>query len=203
MKLSFRCQARSQTGFSLIEVLVAISIVSVLLTLGAQPLRNYWFKQSLLGAQDELMSEMEGAQSLVTSESHPLVYGIRFSDAPGYNSEGTWGLIKYDPTNGPAGAATCTQYATGSNDSGVFNAEVRIVNPSFTPTPPATEQAFCRANLKDSSGATLAATNDQFVFFYARGSATGGSVTLTQPGLGSDDDVSIEVHSLTGRAEEV
>lgn len=202
MKLSTDVPRNSASGFTLVEVLVAVSIVAVLFTLGAQPLRNYWLKQSLFGARDDLMSEMEATQSRVTSESHPLVFGIRFSDAPGYNDEGRWGLIKYDPTNGPSGAATCTQYATRTNDSGVFNAAVEIVNASFTPATPATEQAFCRSSLKDSSGSSLAATNDEFVFFYARGTATGGSVTLTQPSLGSDEDLSINVHSLTGRTDE-
>ena len=202
MKLSPKDFTNSAHGFTLVEVLVAVSIVAVLLTLGAQPLRNYWLKQSLVGAQDELTSEMEGAQSLVTSESHPLVFGIRFSEAPGYNDEGRWGLVKYDPTNGPGGTATCTEYATASNDSGVFNAAVKLKDASFTPPTPATEQSFCRSNLRDSSGGPLIATNDEFVFFYARGTATGGSVTLTQPSLGTDEDLVVTVHSLTGRTEE-
>lgn len=193
---------KNHAGFTLIEVLVVIAMMSVLLALGAQPLRNYWFKQSLHAARDVVMTEMEGAQSLVTSESHPLVYGVRFSDEAGYNSEGRWGLVKYDPTNGPGGTATCTQYATGANDSGIFNAPVRIVAAAFTPATPTTEQLFCRSNLRTLSGAPLSATTDEFLFFYARGTATEGTLTLRQDNLGPADDLSIDVYSLTGRVEE-
>jgi len=188
-------------GFSLIEVLVAITIGGMLLALSAQPLRNYWFKQSLFGARDALTTEMASMQSLVTSESHPLVYGIRFSDAAGFNAVGQWGLVRYDPTSGAGGTPTCTQYATGTSNTGFFNAPVQIIGANVTPATPTTEQSFCRSSLKDKSGAAIGASTDQFLFYYARGTATGGSLTLRQPSLGPSADLLIQVRSLTGRAE--
>ena len=192
---------RNEAGISLIEIMVTVTLLAIILAISFPTLRIYWLKQSLNGAVDAVTTEMSRAQSLVTSESHPLVYGIRFSDAAGLNGEGRWGLIKYDPTGGTGGLAACTQYGTGSFGTGVFNGAVSLSSVNFDGGGASSDQTFCRSNLKDSTGAPIAASSDEFLFFYARGTATGGQLTLHQPTLGADDDITVTVNSLTGRAE--
>ena len=184
--------ADRSAGFTLIEVITASLMILVLTGLAYPPLRSYWFRESLNGAASEMVTEMRGLQSRITAESHPLVYGIRLSTAENMMAEGRWGLVKYDPTGGTGGVPGCTQYATGSFDAGIFNATVSIVAPSFSASP---EGVVCRASLGSAS--------DQFVFFYARGTATGGTLTLNQPSLGSSEDITLQVFPLTGRIEQL
>ena len=175
----------------MIEVITASLMIIVLTGLSYPPLRSYWFRQSLNGAASEMVTEMRGLQSRVTAESHPLVFGIRFSTAGNMMAEGRWGLVKYDPTGGPGGVPSCSQYGTGTFDSGLFNATVSIVAPSFAASP---ERDVCRT--------ALGSATDEFAFFYARGTATGGTLTLHQSSLGSSSDITIQVFPLTGRVEQ-
>lgn len=190
--------ADPSAGFTLIEVMTVSLMIVTLMALAYAPLRNFWFKQSLEGASNEMIAEVRSLQSRVTAESHPLVYGIRFTTQGNWMATGRWGLVKYDPTGGVGGAPACTQYATASFDAGVFNATVEIVTPAFTAS---TEQTFCRTALKNTSGASLAADSDQFVFLYARGTATGGTLKLHQARLGSSRDITVQIYPLTGRIE--
>src|SRR5687767_13345790 len=104
-----------QSGFTLIEVLSASLLIGMLMALAFPAIRGYWQRQSLAGAVDTVISDARLLQSRVTSESHPLVYGMRFSAAG--NAAGTYGLVQYDPT-GAGTTPTCEQYGTGSFDTG-------------------------------------------------------------------------------------
>ncbi|MBA2725555.1 MAG: prepilin-type N-terminal cleavage/methylation domain-containing protein, partial [Actinobacteria bacterium] len=84
----------NDSGFTLIEILVAISIVTILLGLSVPTLRIYWMRQSLSGGADAVVAEMRGSQARVVSETHPLVYGMRFTDSGNWNFDGKWGLVK-------------------------------------------------------------------------------------------------------------
>ena len=187
-----------QAGFSLIEMLAVIGLIGIVMALAMPSVREYWFVQSLHGARDDLVTEARALQSRVTAESHPAVFGIRFTNEGGWNSLGRWGLVKYQPP--AAGAATCVQYGEGSFDGGVFNATVEIRNPSFTTTPTA-EQTFCRGNLRSTGGTPIPASTDQFLFFYARGTATGGTLSMRQANLDPSQDISITVFPMTGRIQ--
>ena len=181
-----------ESGFTLIELLVVLSLMAVVLVSSAGTLRSFWFKQSLDGATEQVVSQLRQLQSRVTSESHPLVYGARFR--PG-SSE--WGLIRYDPNEAGTADDTCTEYSPRTFDSGVFSAEV-IISPAVTAVPDSDEAAICRTRLTTDDGAPFAvASSDVFVFFYARGTATAGVVRLEQPTSSQTKDVTIT--SLTGR----
>jgi prepilin-type N-terminal cleavage/methylation domain-containing protein len=185
---------RDQSGFTLIEVITASLMILILAGLSYPPIRNYWWRNALEGAADQMVTEMRGLQSRVTAESHPLVYGIRFTSADGMMSDGRWGLVKYDPTGGAGGTPSCNQYATGTFEPGLFGAQVSITSPSFTGGTPSDEQAFCR-------DAITGADTDEFLFFYARGTATAGTVKIREVHLGAAKDITLTVSSLTGRVD--
>jgi prepilin-type N-terminal cleavage/methylation domain-containing protein len=165
---------KRQDGFTLVELMVAMALGAILMTLGALALRNYWWHRALEGGADEIVTQVRELQERVVAETHPLVYGARF----GAGDE-EWSLVRYDPE-----AGTCSQYSTLTLDAGV---EINTVN--FASDPVVT--GFC-------AGA-LGAGSDEFVFFYARGNATAGSVTISHAGLGRSETVSIA--GVTGRAD--
>jgi prepilin-type N-terminal cleavage/methylation domain-containing protein len=164
-------------GFSLIEILVAVSIGGLLLALSVNPLRTYFQLQTLNGARDQLVTELRRQQQRVVSESNPLVFGIRFR-------KGTkdWGIVRYHPTP-PVGQPTCTEIGTRSLDGGV----TFTTGTDFAVDTGAT--VSCRAALN--------APTDDFVFFYARGTATQGSVVINHSSLGRSR--TITVSPMTGR----
>jgi hypothetical protein len=114
---------------------------------------------------------------------------------------GRWGVIKYDPAGGGVGTPACTQIRTGSFDAGVFNATVEITAPSFAAS---AEQTFCKTSLKDANGVSITQpAGDQYVFFYARGTATGGTLVLHSTPLGAAGDITLQVFPLTGRVQRI
>ena len=170
---------KKENGFSLIEVLVTISLVSILLTLSAGGVRHYWFVQSLDGAQGELVSQLRQMQEQVVSETHPTVFGVRFRVG-----SSDWAIVEYDPTATPT--PTCTDVRTNKFGSGV-----QVTSATFTPPADTAMHTKCKA--------IPGASSDSFAFFYARGSATGGSVTIVQPQLGRTKTVTVT--PITGRVE--
>lgn len=181
---------RDQSGFSLIELLMVMSITAVLLTLGAFAVRHFWWVRSLQGAQDEVISQLRRQQQQSVAESHPRIYGARF---PGGGNGTTWGLLRVRLATATT-PATCVEYETRSFDGGVrlFNPGAGAGHTAFTAVSPSPETDLCRS-------ATGGNPKDDFVFFYARGTATPGQVTVTQPALGRRKVVC--VYGLTGRIE--
>jgi prepilin-type N-terminal cleavage/methylation domain-containing protein len=168
---------RREDGFTLIEILTAMSLAAILLTLSAYGLRQFWLVRSLEGGTDGVVTQLRQLQSLVTSESNPIVFGAHFDVGTA-----NWTLVRYDPR--PAAAADRCR-VTGSRR---FDAGVVLSSALFT-----VDTAVSSACVPKVSGATAA----EMVFFYARGSATAGSVTLTHPGLGRERTVTIS--PITGR----
>lgn len=169
-------QTRNESGFTLIELLAVLAITALLMTLGASAFRHYWFKRSLYGAQDQTMTVMRAMQEKAVSESHPLVYGLRFE--PG---SAIWSEVKYNPKDqADPDDDECT-YAASTFDSGV------VVNAASFDSPPGINPStFC----PDFAAG-------EFVFFYAKGTATPGSVTFAQRNL--SDEIGLSVSQLTGR----
>lgn len=178
---------RDQKGFTLVELLVVMAISGVLLTLSAGALRHYWFVQSVDSSTDEIVSQLRRAQSRTTSESNPLVYGLRFrSGSP------SWDVVRYDPGTAvpPTRPETCRYEDRNQLGSGV----VVLAPASVAISSTAPELVACKAQLAG------ALDTDNFVFFYARGTATAmNDLTVHHPILGSGRDETIDVTGLTGR----
>ena len=176
-----------QRGFTLIEIFAVLGLMAILLALAAPAVRTYWLSQSLDSVTDEAVTQLRQLQAQVTSESHPLVYGARLR-----KGSSDYAIVIYDP-RAVSPNPRCTQDGnTRTLTSGVFNATV-LVSATNTAVPDSAEATVCRAEL---SGAT---TNDVFVFFYARGTATPGTIRMEQPALGRGENITIS--GLTGRVD--
>ncbi len=167
-------RSTGEAGFTLIEALVVIMLGAVLMTLAAGALRHFWLVQTLESSSAEVVTQMRNAQQRTAAESHPLVYGVRFK--PGTTE---WGVVQYDPRKA---TDKCTAEAARS-----FEAGVRIATASFASTSPQTTECT-----------TALGSDNRFVFFYARGSATGGTVELTSQPLSRTKVVTVT--PITGRA---
>ena len=168
-------------GFSLVELLSVIALVGVLLALGVFSLRQFWFVRALHGEQDEIVTQLRNLQERVVAESNPLVFGARFRQG---GTATSWTLIRYDPAN--ATGAKCTQYLTVHLDAGV-----RIQQSMFTNGV---------GSVADTCAGELGGTRNDFVFFFARGTASPGEVTLIQPAL-NGRRLKVCVSGITGRVE--
>ncbi len=163
-----------QRGFTLIEVLVVITLGAILMTLSAGALRHFWFVQALESSSAEVVTQMRNAQQRAAAESHPLVYGVRFK--PGTTE---WGVVQYDPRK-------ATDKCTAEASRG-FAAGVEVDTASFPSTSPQTTECT-----------TALGSDNRYVFFYARGSATGGTVELISEPLSRTKVVTVT--PITGRA---
>ena len=172
--------SRAEGGFSLIELLVVVGLLGLLLTLGATAFRRYWLVQSLDGAQDELIAQVRQRQEQAVSESHPLVFGVRVLEG---SSE--WGILEYTPDN-PLVAGN--QEACVQKEILRFSTSVQVSSAAFATSP---ETTFCAS--------VLGAASD-YVFFYPRGSATGGTLTLLHPEISAAR--TIVVSPITGRVQQ-
>ncbi len=167
---------RDQRGVTLIELLSALGLVAIMLTLAVPALRNFWYVRALDAGENDVISQLRAVQQRVIAESFPLVYGARF---PKGGKKTEWGLVRYDPkvmTN--PDDDVCTEIEKRSFTSGVE------VKPSSSVTPPDGTtfvmdsttlplEDKCRKQIRGGN-------NDYFVFFFPRGNATEGQVVLVQ-----------------------
>jgi hypothetical protein len=167
--------------------MVVMAITSVLLTLGAFAVRNFWLVRSLSGGQDEIASQMRAVQSKVMAESNPLIYGIGFV-------EGTnrWQIVRYNSSGTPSCAGDGTRR---------FNAGVVISDVNFSTSLAGSSVTTMRDVCRNNVAGMLTVPNDGFVFFLPRGMATSGTVTIRQPNLGRT--ATVEVFALSGRVRQL
>jgi Tfp pilus assembly protein FimT len=175
-----RSRWSAEAGFTFVELLVGMTMLVVLLGLGAFALRQFWLTHSLRGGREEVVTQLRQLQQRSVSESHPLVYGARFTvGSP------TFGLVKFNPHDTATTADdSCVEMSTVTLGSDVQVSEVEF-------TDAAGITSLCRTQV---AGASL----DEFVFFYARGTATEGDLTLQVPAL-PGKSLSLAVTPITGR----
>jgi prepilin-type N-terminal cleavage/methylation domain-containing protein len=170
-----------QGGFSLVELLFAMMLLGILLTLSASALKTFWLRRALDGSTKQVTAQLRQLQQRAVAESHPLVYGARFTEG-----SDSYTLLRYNPSDPTP--PLCRHMNTLTMEDGVEIAE----GTSFTASPYTTV-----------SECGPVGADDHFVFFFARGTATGGTLKLTHEGLDetSRDTTAISVTNLTGRVE--
>lgn len=170
---------RAERGFTLVELLIVMAISVALMAIAIGAIRHYWLVRSLEGGTEQVVSEMRAAHARTMAESHPLVYGVRFTVG-----ESAWELVRYDPRAEEGDRCTIA----GSND---FDADVYVSSASFESSDKYDSEATadCASEFPGSV----------FALFLARGTATAGEVRLQHDGIGRSED--IEVLGLTGRVQ--
>ena len=170
-----------EEGFTLLELMVVALVTTILLTIGSVALRHYWLVRALSGAQDQVATQLRGAQQQSMSESHPWVFGARFQ-----KGSSSWGVVRYNVTTG-----ACSVVSSLS-----FDGNVVIVDDAQTDFPDVTGATTACRNATPGASA-----NHEVVFFYARGnssaSSTVGSVKLVQPTINRTERVTVS--PITGR----
>jgi prepilin-type N-terminal cleavage/methylation domain-containing protein len=168
-----------EDGFSLLELLVAMVLLGTLLTLGAFAMKNYWLRRALDGSTKQATAQLRQLQQRAVAESHPLIYGARFSEG-----SRSYDLLRYDPT----ATTKCSKMTSVNLQDGVKVAA---------------GTAFSGSLYVDPTQCGTVAPTDHFVFFFARGTATGGTLKFTHEGLAGtvQDTTTIKVTNLTGRVE--
>ena len=178
----------------MIELLVVMSLAAVLMTLGAAAVRNFWFVRSLEGGKNEVVTELRALQQRVIAASNPVVYGAMFTEG----SE-DWEVVQY---RRDAPTINCnSDREVAFNTELEFDAGVEVQAVEFTDyTDQVTDASGTTTKnvtqdcLGDNPGA------DGIAWFFARGSATPGSVTIEQPNLGRTETVCVS--AITGRVDE-
>lgn len=177
---------RRQDGYTLVELLVIMSITSVLLTLGAVAVRNFYQRRALVGAQDEIVTQLRTVQQRVVAESSGRIYGARFR----VNSA-SWDTVRYVTATNTCQIVQRNGFEGGVQVSAVSFAD-SVSGLNLATTSPAGPIAACDA---------LVPGTDEFAFFLARGTGTPGTVTVINSRL-TDQTRSVTVSELTGRVDE-
>jgi prepilin-type N-terminal cleavage/methylation domain-containing protein len=170
-----RDPVRDERGMSVIEVLVAVAVVALVLGLSASAARHYWLGRALDRAREAVVSEMHRTQQRVVAETHPLVYGVWFvEDTP------NWGVVAFDPkTPSTIADDTCTRTERFFFDGVKIDSVTGDTSSNY------------------ATKCATAAPGAKFVFFYSKGIATDGYVTLEHSVTGKT--LSIDVSPLTSR----
>lgn len=166
---------RHEDGFTLSEMLVAMLVMSILLTLGVYSLRRYWQTQALRGSVEQVVTELRAEQQKASSESHPWVWGAWF--VPGSSR---WGVVR-----GNAATGACEVTARRTLSTGVTISAV-----SFTNVTTRSLSSNCSAAAEPGAKVAL---------FFPRGTATEGSVSLKHAEVRGGAALTIAVSPITGR----
>lgn len=169
---------QTERGFTIVEMLVTCLILVVALTLGASAISHYWKSRALKGATDEVLTELRGLQQDASAQSHPWVFGTYFK-----SGTNRWGVVR-----GNINTGACTVQARRT-----FPAGVSVSTVSFADVSTQSLTANCT---------TAAEAGAEVVLFFARGSATGGSLGLSHAQVSGGTPRTITVSPITGRVEQ-
>lgn len=152
---------RREDGFTVIELLATCLIIAVVMTLGAYAIRHFSQLRALEGAAHEVVTELRGLQQDAGAQSHPWVTGAYFK-----NGTNRWGIVRANIKTGACQVSARRTFDDGVNVSGVSFADITTLGLT-------------------SNCTTAAESGAEVVFFFARGSATAGTVSLAHPKIGS------------------
>ena len=162
---------RSQSGFTLVELMAVTALLAIMLTLAAGALRAYTRGKALQGARDMTVTQLRTAQQRTFSEGYPRAYGVRFL------KNGTrWDLVRYDASTGACTVVESHVLTHGVTISGAA---------ADTDFPESAAATACRSAAPNGSG------NYEVALFFARGSATGGKATFNLSGSGKTRTVTV------------
>jgi prepilin-type N-terminal cleavage/methylation domain-containing protein len=177
-------------GFTLVELLFSMAIVAILITLGAFAARQFWFGRSLVGAQDQIVTQLRALQVKTVTEGVSTRYYGAYFDQSSATYKTRWGIVRYD-----SAANTCTRIGDYTLDAGVEVTQAVFDDTGSGGISVTTAIATCKTAL------SLPSTTD-FVFFFSRGTATGSTsnLILNQPRLTGRTE-QIQILGLTGRVQ--
>lgn len=181
-----------ERGFTLVELMFIMALVAILMTLGAFSIRQFWFQRSLIGAHDQITTQLRVLQAQAVSEGVSTRYYGAWFDPSNATYRFRWGTVRYD-----AVANTCTRLGNFVLDAGVEVNQASFDDTGSGGIVVTTPITNCRTQL------SLPNTTD-FVFFFSRGTATASSsnLRLNQPRLSGRTE-EIRVLGLTGRVEKI
>ena len=166
---------RSEDGFTLTELLVAMLVTSLVLGLGAYSLRRYWQTQALHAGVDQIVSELRAEQQNASTATHPWVYGAWFKpDSP------RWGIVRGNSLTGACEVLSSKTLGTG----------VTISTASFDDVTTAGLTSEC---------VTETETGAEIAFFFARGTASAGTVALSHPEVSGGAVRTVRVYPVTSK----
>lgn len=166
-----------QEGFTLTELLVVTIVLGLALTLGAAAFTRYWKVRALAGAVDQVVTELRGEQQDASTQTHPWVWGAWFKQG-----SSSWGTLR---ANAITGACEIKSRRT-------FSAGVTVTAVSFSDVTTPDITGLCTTAAGTGAGTDV-------VVFFARGTATGGSVSLAHPAVNGGSPRTIAVTPMTGR----
>ena len=184
-----------ERGFTLVELMFVMALVAILMTLGAFAIRQFWFERSLVGAQDQIATQLRALQVQAVSEGVTTRYYGAYFDPSDSTYKTRWGTVRYDiPTSG---TPTCTRLGDFRLDAGVEINQAGFADTGSGGISVTTAITNCKTQLSLPSSTDL-------VFFFSRGTATASSsnLRLIQPRQ-QDRTEEIRVLGLTGRVEKV
>ena len=155
---------RSDRGFTLLEMLVTLSIAGIMAGIAGMSMARYASNAAHRGTRDEVVSLLRTTAEQALSEGR--TYCVSFSTTG-------WTTYRY-ACSGP----TAVQVGSANSPS---SADEQLT-PSFTPT---------TGLVTDCPGALSSCA-----YFYPRGNASAGTVTVTRAGK---SDYVVEVKGLTSR----
>lgn len=166
---------KSEDGFTLVELGVVGVVLAIVLTLGASAFSRYWKVRALNGSVEEVVSELRAEQQGASTQTHPWVMGAWFKAGTS-----SWGVVR---ANSLTGDCIVTSRRT-------FGTRVVVSAVSFDDVATGNLTANC---------VNEAETGSEVVFFFARGTATGGSVSLKHAEVSGGAARTITVSPVTGR----
>jgi prepilin-type N-terminal cleavage/methylation domain-containing protein len=155
-----RWTPRSDSGFTLIELIVTITLASILMTIGMFAMRNFLISNREAGTANGIRSALRNASE--NSLSQGRTYCVYFTAT-------TWTVYKSD----------CT--VAGNKVSGPF----QVDDPSIT----LTSVSFLAPSPAIPNQTTACPNANSCAYFYPRGTALPGSVQITRPGKAYTIDV--------------